>query len=282
MTDERDPERTENVATSQAPEPSAAVVDLQNPKALTPSQDEIERYRRLRQNVNQPVGARSRFSSFLWFLFVLSALAGGGWLYYQQALDVQTLKTQFPEMQDRLEQATSKNQESDETLTARVTKISEQLAAAENEVRQLWDVANKRNQQWIKENSDALKRQRQDIGELLLANQTIQVRAEEYDHALNVQKDLLERIESIDKVYQQLADAQQGLTDNLNNLIEQTGKIDKRVIELEEAVVAIDRHRKLLTRQKLDIDKRFLGLEKQNKDLQQAIKSAESAGMVEQ
>ena len=245
---------------------SSAPVDSKDVLAF--SADEIEAYKRLRITSKGGVGRGwSLVFNFLLIVALFAGLGVGGWLYQRQYVAVETaLNRDIPRMLAQLDRLDRESEESDKTLSARVNKAIKDLEHAGGDIRELRDIVNKRNQQWIKENAELIKRQGKDIGELLVNSKSFKSRSEVYERALDTQQRLLDRIANSEEGYLNMKATEQQLVDNLNNLATKQKALDRRVDGEEQGTRATNNHRKQLNRQ-------YLAFKNQIGKMQQSIKT---------
>lgn len=109
--------------------------------------------------------AKKGGSGALWFvtLLLLSGLGGTSYFFYMQN---QMLNTELESAKARLSSLEQRLSVTDEGITQSGAVMQVKLKELDSEVRKLWDVANKRNKAWIKENQVALGSSKSSISKL--------------------------------------------------------------------------------------------------------------------
>ncbi len=121
----------------------------------------------------------------------------------------------------------------------------------ESEIRKLWDIANKRNRDWIEENQADIVAFQKDIQRLDGKDKSIDQSFADFETSITT-----------------LARQQQDLTDNINISNQQSSALreqfEGRVRNNEEAVIAIDASRIQNNNRLLDLERRIRNLEQGN------------------
>lgn len=237
------------------------------------SADEIKTYKRLRTASKGGVGRGwALFFNFLLIVALLAGLGVGGWLYQRQYIAVETaLERDLPSILARLEKLDAEREESDKTLSARVNKALKDLEHIDGDILELRDIVNKRNQQWIKENAELIKRQGKDVGELLVNSKRFKSRSEVYERALETQQQMLDRIANSEENYRNTKITEQQLADNLNSLTTKHVALNTRVNVEEQSTRATTNHRKQLNRQYLEFKKQVAKMQQSIRDLKTQV-----------
>ena len=104
----------------------------------------------------QPVVVKKSSSGLSWLLLVLlGALGGVGfWQYTELNQRLQDNQQLLQGTRDKLAEVTGEVSATGENLNQSDSSIRSELKVLDSEIRKLWDVANKRNRQWILINKD--------------------------------------------------------------------------------------------------------------------------------
>jgi|TARA_Y100000310_G_scaffold345098_1_gene461786 chromosome segregation ATPase len=224
---------------------------------IKPAQDEVTSYRRSQERgVRAEAPQQSSFNGTLVFVIIILAFVmgiGGFTLYeVQQKLNQTTIlltksKDQISELERRLSST-------DQDFAKSGNLVERRLESNELEIRKLWDVSNKRNRSWIKNNEAALADARKEIDKLGGTIGGINSSVEEVTGGF----------EQLDEKMNQLLTSMMDENEELNTQVSMVrGQIQDQSVELsgasrtlslltnrvkttEEAIDAIDQHRKQL------------------------------------
>jgi len=200
--------------------------------SITPDRQDLVTERRGRRT--EPA-RQSHFNGLLVFVIALMAIVmgiGGYALYEANNLLIEGQKN-IEELDARLAATGTDVSKTLQTIQNQIKQFSGQMEASEHEIRKLWDVANKRNKDWIKANEAA-------IG--VLNKKMVQVEA------------LLKKVgESVSELESAIEDERASLaliegrildqTDQMNLAKRQLGIMEKQLKDINEAIKAIDQHR---------------------------------------
>lgn len=229
--------------------------------AVAFSKDEIRTYKRLRSAKKPRIGRG--WAIFFNFLMICALIAGGvvaAKLYQEQSVELRRAMGAFPRIERQLANLTSENEEAGKTLGARVNTALRDIEQLNTDISDLRALINKRNQQWIRENTDAISKQRKDIGGLLVDVKQFKSRSEVYERGLQTQQNILERTSTAELAFQDLGKSAQNLADDLNRQAQQVEGVKKRLKDEERFTKATAGHRKQINRQYLEINKRLAAL----------------------
>jgi len=228
--------------------------------SIKPAQDEVASYRR---SGRADAPKQSNFNGMLVFVIVIMAImmgVGGFTLYeVQQKLD---------QSNRLLEKGQENIRELENRLAATGTDVSKTLQimqgrmeTTEFEIRKLWDVANKRNKNWIQDNQTA-------ITNLTKQNANVSARVSSAQASVQeVQDQFTAFASAMDNIRKELQAENTELTTQVSlvrgQLQDQSDKLvaserDQRILkkqikDAEEAIEAIDQHRAQVNRQILEL-----------------------------
>ncbi|HJN50387.1 MAG: hypothetical protein QGI68_03890 [Pseudomonadales bacterium] len=231
--------------------------DLDSMPVIKPAQDEVTSYRRSQERgVRAEAPQQSSFNGTLVFVIIILAFVmglGGFTLYeVQQKLNQTTIlltksKDQISELERRLSST-------DQDFAKSGNLVERRLGSNELEIRKLWDVSNKRNKNWIKENETALSDVRKEIERLGGAIGGINSSVEEVtggfqqlDQQMN--QFVTSAIDENEELSTQVSLVRGQIQDQgveLSGAERAITLLTNRVKTTEEAIDAIDQHRKQL------------------------------------
>lgn len=190
-----------------------------------------------------------------WLLVSLALLAlvlvMGAWTY-REITDLRSqLETAMDRSGQRLDNLESLLSATDETLSQSANSIQGRLKTHMSEIRKLWDVSNKRNRDWIKDNEKSIASVEQTASELQKSMESLRgdvsALREEVKQASNEQGKTQTQVDLLAETVQQLeaADARydQQLKE-LRSLREQWQDVDERLKDINEAIDAFDAYRR--------------------------------------
>ena len=202
--------------------------------------------------------------------FAIAGFVAAGWFILVQQDQLQDNERELARAGERLRLLEERLRMTDETMTESGKDTTEQLTFWESEVRKLWDVANKRNRTWIQENQATLKRQTSSIANVQSAVAGLKSNVDRVEAAFNQQREVIDRLATLDTQLRQLISQQRDLVDRVNTSRQVTASLkatlEPQVREHQEAIAANDAHRRQLnvsiTRigMRLDAIEQHLGL----------------------
>ena len=204
-------------------------------------------------------------NGLVWLLMVLVlVLAGGGvWQFKVLQTELADTRAELNIAQDKLSSVTGEITATGENLDQSGSALRSELQVVNSEVRKLWDVANKRNRQWILINKDnVVKALKQSEGA---------------DKAADKAADLANKASSkADSMTKELKEARKQLTelDQLMKAVttEQLAAQSEMTVNLEHFTQQFEEMKKLLAEQK----KTQAELDKKVENQQQAVKAIDS------
>ncbi len=190
-----------------------------------------------------------------WILVSLALLAlvlvMGAWTYGEITDLRARLDTAMDRSGQRLDNLESLVSATDENLSQSANSIQGQLKDQMGEIRKLWDVSNKRNRGWIKDNEKGLASVEQSMTDLQKSMESLrgEVSAlrEDVERAASEQGKTQTQVEMLAETLQQLeaADARhEKQLKDLQALRDQWQDLDKRLTDVKEAIDAFDAYRR--------------------------------------
>lgn len=187
--------------------------------------------------------AKKTGGTLVWVVMVvlLAAIVGLGLMAYSQRQLLASYEERLQLADNRIVSLEQAMNETDESVAMNETAINAQFRSIKSEtelqmteIRKLWDVANKRNKNWIEENQQA-------IGQLQADTQKQDERLNVLQTSLNQQTD---RVASLSKSTAEREAAIESLRSELNSSREQLASIKQSVeafntSELEERVISL-------------------------------------------
>ncbi|TGG90221.1 hypothetical protein E4656_19030 [Natronospirillum operosum] len=206
--------------------------DLSDLPRMVPDRDEIARRRSGGNGGNSggqppPPGAQGpghQGGPSLWPLYTLFLLLAGGtgylgYEYWQARAQLQAAEVARAEASDRISELENQLSATDESLTLNESAIQSNFNNISAEIRRLWDVADGRNREWIRENQSALA-ELTDLPEQVAA----------LGERLNRQESQLAEV--FDDLEDEIA-SRQALSSNLQDALEQLTGLYTSVAELQ-------------------------------------------------
>lgn len=224
---------------------------------IKPAQDEVTSYRRSQERgIRAEVPQQSSFNGTLAFVIVILAfvMAIGGFTLYevQQKLDQTTVlltksKDQISELERRLSAT-------DQGFAKSGSLVERRLASNEEEIRKLWDVSNKRNKTWIRNNETALSATRKEvealagtIGGISTSVDSVTNGFQKLDEKMSqLVLSMIDENEELATAVSLVRGQVQDQSVELSGAHRNITLLENRVKTTEEAINAIDQHRKQL------------------------------------
>ena len=230
--------------------------DLDSIPVIRPAQDEVTSYRRNQvRGVRAEAPQQSSFNGTLVFVIIILAFVmgiGGFTLYeVQQKLNQTTVlltksKDQITELERRLSAT-------DQDFAKSGSLVGQRLQSTELEIRKLWDVSNKRNKQWIKDNETGLGNVQKEIGQVKRTVGGISGSVEkatrefqEIDQKMNELISLAGENEELTTQVSLVRGQIQDQSVELSGASRAITLLTSRIRKTEEAIEAIDQHRRQL------------------------------------
>ncbi len=235
--------------------------------------------RRPRQSAApRPAAARSGGGGF-WIastvILLIVALGMGAFMYRELSMVRAQLDNRLSESTERLGSLASQLSAADESFSQSAGQVQQRLDEHMNEIRKLWDVANKRNKGWIEENQAAIRTlqgkdtemsrtlatlrnelntaktdaatAKQQVTELRTTLQQTTVARNQMQTQLDLSQETLRQLESRVAAQQKTLEDVRGLLPQLQALATaqgQGGGVATRLREVEAAISAFDEYRR--------------------------------------
>jgi chromosome segregation ATPase len=231
-----------------------------NPIAANP--DDSTGYRRGGKPRPPERGGTGRLLGLNVVLAILVAgLVVSGWFVANQHQQLNEAERLLGEADQRLIRLEERLQMTDQTMSAAGDEVQDQLGFWEDEIRKVWDVANKRNKNWIVENQSKLKRQAARLANIDASLTGLKSSVSRHDQAFGQQREMLDQLAALDLQIRQVAEQQRRMTDQLNaarqGFASLESGLERRVANNEEAVEAIDAYRVQLNNRLNDLRRRM-------------------------
>ena len=167
---------------------------------------------------------------------------------------------QLEEMGKRINSLESALSITDESLNQSDSQLKQELGNWQHEIRKLWDVSNKRNKKWIKDNEKSIQNLRKNSNELDKTLEKVVNSLKITSDKLNQQKKKLGALNQYKSEINAVVRRQREITDNVNSveqkMLESRSDVKKIRSEFKSAIAAMDSHR-------LQINKKLSWLEKE-------------------
>ncbi|KAF0806240.1 hypothetical protein A167_03253 [Alcanivorax sp. S71-1-4] len=208
-------------------------------------------------------------------ILLIVALGMGAFMYRELSMVRAQLDNRLSESTERLGSLASQLSAADESFSQSAGQVQQRLDEQMNEIRKLWDVANKRNKGWIEENQAAIRTlqgkdtemsrtlatlrnelntakndaaaAKQQVGELRTTLQQTTVARNQMQTQLDLSQETLRQLESRVAAQQKTLEDVRGLLPQLQALATaqgQGGGVATRLREVEAAINAFDEYRR--------------------------------------
>ena len=221
-----------------------------------------------RTNKNKPAHVSESSSTSIWIvlliliLFVI-ALVGGYFLNKQQQV-ITSLTVKNSELSTQIQSLNNSLSASDTNKLSSDAEVRSQLALYDSEIRKLWDVSNKRNKEWIKENQSQLAQLTTQLEALAPIQENQKELVTSLQQVQNQQTKIQESLKEIDSLDAQLASsnatanqslqqsadqliglsiAQEAIQDKQEEFDSQLSEFLLQMADVSQAIDAIDQHR---------------------------------------
>ena len=192
---------------------------------------------------------------------LVAGLVVSGWFVANQQQQLGEAERLLGEADKRLLRLEERLQLTDQTMSASGDEVQDQLGFWEDEIRKVWDVANKRNKNWIIENQGKLKRNAERLATIESSVTSLKSSVSRHDQALGQQTAMLDQLAALELQIRQVAEQQRRMTDQLNvarqGFASLESGLERRVANNEEAVEAIDAYRIQLNNRLNDVRNRI-------------------------
>lgn len=208
-------------------------------------------------------------------ILLIVALGMGAFMYRELSMVRAQLDNRLSESTERLGSLASQLSAADESFSQSAGQVQQRLDEHMNEIRKLWDVANKRNKGWIEENQAAIRTlqgkdtemsrtlatlrnelntakadaaaAKQQVTELRTTLQQTTVARNQMQTQLDLSQETLRQLESRVAAQQKTLEDVRGLLPQLQALATaqgQGGGVATRLREVESAISAFDEYRR--------------------------------------
>lgn len=194
------------------------------------------------------------------FLMVL-VLVLGTWFFRQLSSLQAVVDNRLEQSTEQLGSLASQLSATDESVTQSSGQVRETLATHDSEIRKLWDVANKRNRDWIQKNQADIAQLNRQRGELNKAIESLKAELatvkkstdqmtlarNQLQTQIGVQAETVKQLETRVATQQKQVEALNKLLPAMQSLARVDGAgggLANRLAEIESAINAIDAHRR--------------------------------------
>ena len=174
---------------------------------------------------------------------LVAAVAAAGWFILEQQDQLASNSQILVDANRRIGVLEERLRVTDEELLESGEDIVKQLAFWEDEIRKLWDIANKRNKRWIEENQANVDKLGRSIAAAVAAQQDLKSTVARLDGTANEQREIADRVNTLDMALNRLVQQQRDQVDKANAATQIASSLQSRVRENEQAIAAIDTHR---------------------------------------
>lgn len=232
--------------------------DLDSIPSIKPAQDEVTSYRRSQERgTRTEAPQQSSFNGTLVFVIIILAMMMGigGFALYEVQQKLNQTTVLLTKSRDQLSELERRLSSTDQDFAKTGSLVERRLATNELEIRKLWDVSNKRNKNWIKNNETALNSARKEIAQLAGTiggiSSSVDKVSRGYQQLDRQMDQLVVRIvDEGEELTTQVALVRGQIQDqsvDLSGAERAITLLTNRVKTTEEAIEAIDRHRQQLS-----------------------------------
>ena len=191
----------------------------------------------------------------------------GGWFVFNQQQELLASERERAEAVGRLEHLEARLRATDETMTEAGEDTDEQLNFWESEIRKVWDIANKRNKNWIQDNQAAVTKHQSALNSVESSLANLRSAVSRNDTKLKQQGEIIDRLADVQQQVRTLVRQQRDLVDKVNTSSQMIAtlraSLEPRIVSLEEAIAAIDGSRQQSGAQYTRLRSRLEALERQ-------------------
>ena len=191
----------------------------------------------------------------------------GGWFVFNQQQELLASERERAEAVGRLEHLEARLRATDETMTEAGEDTDEQLNFWESEIRKVWDIANKRNKNWIQDNQAAVTKHQSALNSVESSLADLRSAVSRNDTKLKQQGEIIDRLADVQQQVRTLVRQQRDLVDKVNTSSQMVAtlraSLEPRIESLEDAINAIDGSRQQSGVQYSRLRSRLEALERQ-------------------
>ena len=233
---------------------------------MVPDRDDIAARRGATAKAGgQPPAPAKRSSLLLFGLSYLLLLTGLVAVGYYQWQHNRLLQGQIAQLQTQTERMTQQLTVTDESFVNNEAALRAQMSTMMSEIRKLWDVANKRNKQWINDNQTSLAEQAKQFEQL---NTTLTQLKQQLTTATDEQNSHTQQLSEMQTQLQQAQTqlqrlAQQDVHEKVLTLSVVQEDIEAQQITLQQKVADIARSIEAINASRVEFAKRLSALQQQ-------------------
>ena len=181
------------------------------------------------------------------------ALAAGGWFIFNHQRQLGDADRELASASQRIAALEDRLRMTDETLSETDAETDDKLSFWETEIRKVWDIANKRNKNWIEQNRASIKTTSNALDGAQADLTKLKGTVARLDTSVRRQQEIQDLVTALDMRLQSVQKAQRELVDKVNVAARTASSLEdaleSRVRENEEAIAAIDGSRTTVTNQ---------------------------------
>lgn len=234
--------------------------------SITPARDEVASYRR---SGRSEAPKQANFNGLLVFVIVVMAImmAVGGFALFQVQQRLEESNVLLTKGQENIQMLEERLQATGTDVSKTLNTMQGRLDTNEAEIRKLWDVSNKRNKQWIRDNESA-------IANLKSSQSKVEGRVND------LQGNISEIVTSFNKLATEMTTLRDNLVDDNQEMSTQVSilqgqvedqavqveshsrsiaSLDKQMDENQEAIEAIDRYRQQINQRLRELQAQVQG-----------------------
>lgn len=190
---------------------------------------------------------------------LIAGLAVAGWFIFNQRAEIKKSELAMEDAQARLKVLEDRLRVTDQAMSETGSETKEQIGFWEDEIRKLWDVANKRNKNWIEANQKKVAKLEQSVTKMESSSRNLASSVSRHEEGFKRQQLVEDQVTKANAQINKAINSQRDLVDQVN-VAKQTvaslkSGLERRVAENEQAVKAIDAYR-------LQVNNRLVELER--------------------
>lgn len=190
---------------------------------------------------------------------LIAGLAVAGWFIFNQRAEIKQSELAMEDAQARLKVLEDRLRVTDQAMSETGSETQEKLGFWEDEIRKVWDVANKRNKNWIETNQKKVAKLEQSVTKMESSSRNLASSVSRHEEGFKRQQVVEDQITKANAQINKAINSQRDLVDQVN-VAKQTvaslkSGLERRVAENEQAVRAIDAYR-------LQVNNRLVELER--------------------
>lgn len=234
--------------------------------SITPARDEVASYRR---SGRSEAPKQANFNGLLVFVIVVMAImmAVGGFALFQVQQRLEESNALLTKGQENIQMLEERLQATGTDVSKTLTTVQGRLDTNEAEIRKLWDVSNKRNKQWIRDNEAAIADLKSGQSKVDGRVNDLQGNVSEVVTSFNklaremtsLRDDLVNQNQEMSTQVSMLQGQVEDQADRMESNSRSIASLDKQVEKNQESIEAIDRYRQQINQRLRELQAQIQG-----------------------